>query len=144
MLEPQGALALIVHSGAAGRPKPPSPGPPPIPHDELNALVEKYLGPRRRAGQGFAAETERYADVLVRTRFGQPKLVIAPGIPDLLVDSESVLSFYFSTSYAAPHLFGDELDSFAGDARALLASRSPDGVFWNWPGDTEVILAGKG
>jgi hypothetical protein len=26
---------------------------------------------------------------------------------------------------------------------ALLASRSADGIFWDWPGDTEVIMAGK-
>jgi hypothetical protein len=27
--------------------------------------------------------------------------------------------------------------------RALLASRSADGIFWDWPGDTEVMLARK-
>jgi hypothetical protein len=36
-----------------------------------------------------------------------------PGIPDLLRDSESVLSGYFSLSSSAPHLFGDRLDDFA-------------------------------
>jgi hypothetical protein len=25
----------------------------------------------------------------------------------------------------------------------LLASRSADGIFWDWPGDTEVMLARK-
>jgi hypothetical protein len=25
--------------------------------------------------------------------------------------------------------------------RALLADRSPEGLFWDWPGDTEVVLA---
>jgi hypothetical protein len=27
--------------------------------------------------------------------------------------------------------------------RALLADRSAEGVFWDWPGDTEIILARK-
>ena len=27
-----------------GRPRPPDPGVPPIPHDEIKALVEEYLG----------------------------------------------------------------------------------------------------
>jgi hypothetical protein len=27
--------------------------------------------------------------------------------------------------------------------RALLASRSAEGIFWDWPGDTEVMLARK-
>src|SRR5271169_5862779 len=43
MLEPGGALALIVHT-VAGRPRPPDPGVSSIPHDEITALVAKYLG----------------------------------------------------------------------------------------------------
>jgi hypothetical protein len=143
MLEPGGALALIVHT-VTGRPRPPDPGVPPIPHDEIKALVEKYLGSTRRAGQGTAARrTHRFEDVLARTRFGVPQQFFVPGIPDLLRDSESVLSGYFSLSSAAPHLFGDRLDDFAGEVRALLADRSPEGIFWDWPGDTEVVMARK-
>jgi SAM-dependent methyltransferase len=143
MLEPVGALALIVHT-VEGRSAPPSPGPPPIPHAEIKELVEKYLGSTNRAGQGVApARAHRFEDVLIRTRFGQPQAVFAPGIPDLVRDSESVLSGYFSFSWAAPHLFGDRVEDFASDVRELLASRSGEGVFWDWPGDTEVILARK-
>jgi hypothetical protein len=61
----------------------------------------------------------------------------------LLRDSESVLSGYFSMSSSAPHLFADRIEDFAGEVRELLRSRSPDGIFWDWPGDTEVILARK-
>ena len=60
MLEPGGALALIVHT-VTGRPRPPDPGVPPIPYDEIKALVAKYLGSTRRAGQGIAPErTHRF------------------------------------------------------------------------------------
>ena len=143
LLEPGGALALIVHT-VEDRPVPPSPGPPPIPHAEINAVVERYLGPARRAGQGLApVRSHRFADVLVRTRFGAPRSVFAPGIPDLLRDSDSVLSGYFSMSSSAPHLFGDRVEDFAADVRALLATRSPEGLFWDWPGDTEFVLARK-
>jgi SAM-dependent methyltransferase len=141
MLEPGGALALIVHT-VEDRPAPPSPGPPPIPHAEIKGLVEKYLGSTRRAGQGVSpVRDHRFEDVLVRTRFGPPQSIFVPGIPDLLRDSESVLSGYFSMSSSAPHLFGDRAEDFAGEVRELLASRSPEGVFWDWPGDTEVVLA---
>jgi hypothetical protein len=117
---------------------------PPIPHDEITALVQKYLGSTRRAGQGTAPEgTQRFEDVLARTRFGVPQRFFLPGLPDLLRDSESVLSGYFSFSYSAPHLFGDRLDRFAGEVRALLADRSAEGIFWDWPGDTEVVMARK-
>ena len=106
--------------------------------------MEKYLGSSRRAGQGIApVRTHRFEDVLVRTRFGAPRAIFAPGIPDLLRDSESVLSGYFSMSSSAPHLFGDRVEDFASELRALLASRSPEGIFWDWPGDTEVLLARK-
>ena len=143
MLEPGGALALIVHT-VAGRPRPPDPGVPPIPHDEIKALVAKYLGSTRRAGQGIAPErTLRFEDVLVRTRFGTPRQFFVPGIPDLLRDSQSVLSGYLSLSSSAPHLFGNRLDDFAAEVRALLADRSAEDLFWDWPGDTEIVLARK-
>jgi SAM-dependent methyltransferase len=143
MLEPGGALALVVHT-VEGRPVPPSPGPPPIPQAEIEALVQRYLGPGRRAGQGAApVRTHRFEDVLVQTRFGAPRAIFVPGIPDLVRDSESVVSGYFSFSWSAPHLFGDRVEEFAAELRGLLAERSPEGVFWDWPGDTEVILARK-
>ena len=85
--------------------------------------------------------THRFEDVLVGTRFGTPRSIFAPGIPDLVRDSESVLSGYFSMATSAPHLFGDRVEDFAGEVRELLASRSPEGVFWDWPGDTEMIIA---
>jgi SAM-dependent methyltransferase len=144
MLEPEGALALIVHT-VAGRPQPPNPGLPAIPHDEIKALVEKHLGSSRRAGQGTAKlRTHRFEDVLVNTRFGPPRAIFVPGIGDLVRDSESVLAGYFSMSWSAPHLFGDRLEDFAHEVRDLLATRSPDGLFWDWPGDTEILLVHRG
>ena len=143
MLKPEGALVMVVHTWE-GRPEPPSPGPPRIPHAEIKALVEKYLGSTRRAGQGLSpVRTHLFEDVLARTRFGAPRAIFVPGIPDLVRDSESVLSGYFSSSFSAPHLFGDRVEDFSREVRELLASRSPEGVFWDWPGDTEVILARK-
>jgi SAM-dependent methyltransferase len=143
MLGPGGALALIAHT-VTGRPRPPDPGVPAIPHDEIKALVERYLGSSQRAGQGTAPRgTHRFEDVLARTGFGVRQQFFVPGIPDLLRDSESVLSGYLSMSFSAPHLFGDRLDDFAREVRALLAKRSAGGLFWDWPGDTEVILARK-
>src|SRR3954471_8033602 len=70
MLEPSGALALIVHT-VEGRPKPPSPGPPAKPHDEIEAIVEEYLGSTGRAGQGAKpapTRTPAFDDVLRATR----------------------------------------------------------------------------
>jgi SAM-dependent methyltransferase len=144
MLEPGGALVLIMHK-ADGRTVPPSPGPPPVPHAEIHSLVEKYLGSTRRAGHGAARVRARSADedAIARTRFSGPRVIFAPGIPDLVRDTESVLSGYFSMSWSAPHLFGDRVEAFATEVRGVLRARSPEGVFWDWPGDTKVILARK-
>jgi SAM-dependent methyltransferase len=141
MLEPSGALALIVHT-VEGRPAPSSPGPPPIPHAEIRALVKRYLGSTERAGQGMTRpRAQRFEDVLARTRFGAPQVIFVPGMPDVVRDTESVLAGYFSSSFSAPHLFGTDVEEFAAEVRQLLASRSSDGLFWDWPGDTEVVVA---
>ncbi|MGN6680732.1 MAG: class I SAM-dependent methyltransferase [Streptosporangiaceae bacterium] len=142
LLEPGGVIALIMHK-ADGRAVPPSPGPPPIPHAEIEALVERYLGSTRRAGQGAAPPHSADEEAIARTRFGLPQVIFAPGIPALVRDTESVLSGYFSFSWSAPHLFGDRVEAFATEVRGLLRARSAEGVFWDWPGDTKVILARK-
>src|SRR3954447_5080388 len=141
MLEPSGALALIVHA-VDGRPVPASPGPPPIPHTEIRALVQRYLGSTQRAGRGTThTRNHRFEDVLAAARFESVETLYLPGVADLVRDTESVLSGYFSFSYSAPHLFGDRVGAFAADVRRVLTERSPDGLFWDWPGDTQVTLA---
>jgi SAM-dependent methyltransferase len=143
VLEPGGALALIVHAHA-GRPQPAGPGYPPIPHDAIRALIDRYLGPRRRAGQGYASQhADRFEDALARTRFGRPRSIFCAGRADIVQDIDGVLANYLSTSFAAPHLFGERLQAFEADVRTELATRSPSGLFWDWPGDTEILLAGK-
>lgn len=69
--------------------------------------------------------------------------MFAPGRADIVQDADLVLSNYHSTSFAAPHLFGDRLEAFRRDVRAELAARSPSGLFWDWPGDTLILLARK-
>ncbi len=143
LLEPGGALALISHA-QEGRPQPAGPEHPPIPHAAIRALIERYFGPRRRAGQGFSSwPTERLEDVFARTRFGAPRRLYAPGCPDIVHSIDEVLANYFSMSYAAAHLFGDTLAEFEAVVRAELTQRSPSGLFWDWPGDTEILLVGK-
>ena len=39
-------------------------------------------------------------------------------------------------SFAAPHLFGADLDAFVDAVHEVLREASPSGRFWDWPGDT--------
>jgi SAM-dependent methyltransferase len=143
LLAPGGSIALLAHT-REGRPQPEGPGPPPIPHEAIRAIIDAYLGPRRRAGAGFSSfPTDRYEEVLARTRFGSCRTLFCAGRPDVVRDADGVLSGYFSLSYCAPHLFGSRLADFEAEARAELARASPPGLFWDWPGDTEVLLATK-
>jgi len=142
-LEPGGAIALLAPT-VEGRPVPPNPGYPLIPHEKLKELVLRYLGSTHRAGRGYTPDhPDRYEDVLARTRFGTPRQVFAPGRPDIVRDIDSVVDGYFSLSTSAPHLFGDRSAQFEQDMRSLLRDASPSGLFWDWPGDTEIVVANK-
>ena len=143
LLEPGGSMVLVAHSIDHG-PEPPGPGYPKIPHETILALIDWYLGPRRRSGQGYQGPpADRWEDALRRTRFGQPRQVVAPGRRDIVQDSDGVLANYLSMSFCAPHLFGDRFDSFETEVRQSLADRSPSGLFWDWPGDTDIVIADK-
>lgn len=142
LLEPGGAIVLIVHDPS--RPAPLQlPDTPPIPHDDVDRLIRTYLGPERRSGARPAAcyEAERFEDALARTRFGRPRTIHAQGQPDIVRDIDGVIAGYLSMSFAAPHLFGSRLDEFIGELRSLLEDLSPTGHFWDWPGDTEILIA---
>ena len=143
LLAPGGAGALINHA-FEGRPQPPGPGYPPIPHDEIKALIDQYLGPQRRAGRGLRPPPgEPYAQTLTRAGFDRYRVVFAPGRADIVQDVDGVLANFFSMSFAAPHLFADRREDFEADVRDLLLTRSPSGRFWDWPGDTEIVLANR-
>jgi SAM-dependent methyltransferase len=135
VLEPGGAIVLVSHA-VEGRLRPPSPGPPPIPHEAIRELIARYLGPPPVSAPG-----ERWEESLRRTRFGEPRLVYAPGVPDYVRDEDSVVANVFSMSTSAPPLFGARRDVFEAELRALLRAESPTRFFWDWPGDTEIVLA---
>ncbi len=143
LLEPSGALAFIWPT-VEGRVQPVGPGYPLIPHEAVSALLDRYLGTRRRAGQGHRPEPgEPYADTLTRVGFVVAEPIYAQGRDDIVRDTDGVLANYLSTSFAAPHLFGDQLDAFEADLRAELAAQSPSGLFWDWPGDTVILIGRK-
>jgi SAM-dependent methyltransferase len=142
VLEPGGSMVLVVHDPT--RP-PPSQRPeaPPIPHEDVHRLIRGYLGSELRSGArpATAYSAERFEDTLVRTPFGSPRVTYAPGRSDLVRDVDGVIAGYLSMSFAAPALFGPRLPDFIADLRTLLEQRSPTGLFWDWPGDTEIVIA---
>jgi hypothetical protein len=61
----------------------------------------------------------------------------------LVRDIDAVVANCFSMSYSAPRLFGERRVEFERDLRRLLSEHSPSGLFWQWPGDTELVIATK-
>jgi SAM-dependent methyltransferase len=142
MIEPGGAwvhVGATTHRGASGddalaRPRPP--------WDAIDALVARYLGPVRRAGQGVlpsgtrGGEEDVMRDVGYR---GPERLEVVRG--DVVERStEQVVSAVFSLSSSAPHLFGPRLARFDDDLRRLLRAASPDGTFAERPRDVEIVI----
>lgn len=142
LLEPGGSLVLISHDPT--RPAPPAPaGTSPIPHDQIRRLITTFLNSELRSGGRLVADysVERFERTLQRTSLGTPRIVFAPGRPDIIRDADGVIAGCLSMSYAAPHLFGPRLDEFIAALRKLLERHSPTGRFWDWPGDTEIVIA---
>jgi hypothetical protein len=142
LLEPAGSLVLITHDPT--RPAPPAPaGTSPIPHDEIRNLITDFLNAPLRSGNRLVADysVERFEQTLQRTSFKTTRTVFAPGRPDIVRDVDGVVDGVLSMSYAAPHLFGSRLDEFVANLKDLLTRQSPTGMFWDWPGDTEIVIA---
>ena len=144
-LVPGGSLVLISHNVDDGRPRPANPGYPEIPHAAVRQLVLDYLGDctRRYLATWNEGQPARFEHTLSQTRFGGSRTIYAPGRSDLVRDIDSVVANCFSLSYAAPRWFGDRRVDFEADLRHLLLEHSPNGLFWDWPGDTELVIATK-
>lgn len=131
MLEGNGAVVQVElwHSSPPGQ-VPPSGRYPPIPEATIDELRRRWLGPDRRAGQGFRNTSPDGEDAVFQAAgFAPEELVIVPDDRVLERSVDDVVAWVLSTSSTAPHLFGDHLDDFVLDLRGLLLEVSPEGRF---------------
>jgi ubiquinone/menaquinone biosynthesis C-methylase UbiE len=145
LLVPGGSLVLISHHPDDGRPRPADPGYPQVPHAAVTNLILSYLGDgtRHYLASWNEGQPACFEDTLSQTRFGGSRTIYAPGRRDLISDIDTVVANVFSLSYAAPRWFGDRRAEFEADLRHLLHECSPDDLFWDWPGDTELVITTK-
>jgi SAM-dependent methyltransferase len=103
---------------------------PAVPEEAIDELRRRWLGPDRRAGQGFRNTSPDGEDeVFQGAGFAPEQIVVVPDDRILERSADDVVAWVLSTSSTAPHLFGDRLDDFVSELRALLLDVSPDGRF---------------
>lgn len=132
MLEPGGAwvhVGATTHEGVSPQAETAWPQPP---RAAIRELVGHYLGPGRRAGQSRlpAGHPPSGEDEVMRAAgYSGPERVDVGGGAVFDRSADDIVASVFSLSSAAPHLFGERLDSFERDLRDLLRTTSPRGVF---------------
>jgi SAM-dependent methyltransferase len=136
LLRENGALAFVhatTHQGVGGSAPLPHPRPP---WQQIDALVNEFLGEKRRAGTGYrqvgtVSEDERgviETGIFRAAGFTGPTRLDVPGWV-VNRSEDQVVASVFSLSYAAPHLFGDNIRAFEHELRTLLRQLSPTGQF---------------
>jgi hypothetical protein len=130
LLTPDGALVHLhatTHQGTDTDDELPHPRPP---REAITELVQQYLGPQRRAGQGvLSAGAPGGEDMVYRAAgFTGPDRLEVPG-RRVERTADQVVSSIYSLSSSAPHLFGERLEEFDTELRRLLAQSSADGLF---------------
>ncbi|MFJ8106486.1 class I SAM-dependent methyltransferase [Streptomyces sp. NPDC096132] len=139
MLEPGGTLVHI--SDLQDPPTPPTPLPLPAPpYARIHDLVRQHLGPVRRAGQGMLVDGTPGGEdrILAGAGFEHAGRLVVPAGDVAVRTTDDLVSWAFSRSYSAPHLYGDRLAEFERDLRAALGQASPDGRFAEHPPPTEI------
>lgn len=107
----------------------------------VKKIVQKYLGEKRRAGKNMFKESgERWEDIVGRSPFSFIKTQSVVIVR--YWNTESILGYLFSTSFAAPHLFGDQLHKFRKEVEDTLLKLDPKGIFQE-KASWSIILGSK-
>lgn len=118
-LEPRGVLVVLspggIHSGTTEW------------EAEIRELIEEWLGPERRAGQGVYRAGERHAEAIRRTRFREVEETDINVLEQWSIDQ--IVGYLFSTSYASQAVLGSKAEAFEHTVRERLLRLRPDGRF---------------
>jgi trans-aconitate methyltransferase len=102
----------------------------------VRQVIQDFLGEQRRAGSGTFNHHDRpYSEIMEESPFRRVKELTVPIQRNWTADS--VLGYLYSTSFAAPRLFGDRLEEFDAAARRALAEHSDTDTFTE---DNEFLI----
>lgn len=104
--------------------------------EAVRDVVKSFLGEERRAGSGtFQHHNRPYSDIMAESPFHQVEEVRVP--VQRSWTAESILGYLYSTTFAAPHLFGDRRHDFETEVKNRLAEFSDDDSF---PEENEFLI----
>jgi len=105
-------VSATTHRGDDSTDPLPHPRPP---HDDIAALIERYVGPPERVGVPWED------DLLRAAGFSGPRHVEVDAGGVVTRTADEIVAAVFSLSYASPRRFGDRRDAFEAELRELLA-----------------------
>ena len=117
MLERDGTLVFVgatTHEGDGN-----------VPRAEIAELVERWLGPDKRAGRGLRIFGEEPRNVLDRAGLRNRRDIEVDRDETYSRSEDEIVASVFSQSFSAPHLFEARVGDFEAELRALLHGRGP-------------------
>jgi trans-aconitate methyltransferase len=94
----------------------------------VRTVIQEFLGEERRAGAGVFRHHDRpYSEIMQESPFDDVEETTVP--VHRVWSTESILGYLYSTSFAAPHLFGDRLADFEAAIKQTLAGFSSNDTF---------------
>ena len=107
----------------------------------VKEVVQKYLGRERRAGnKTFKQSDERWEYTIACSSFKFIKIQQVSIVRNW--DIKSITGWLFSSSFARPDYFGNQLPAFKRDIKNTLLSLNPKGVFQE-QASFSIVLAGR-
>jgi len=107
----------------------------------IKRVVQKYLGEERRAGTGtFKQSDEPWEKIVAHSVFKFVETQQVPIVRNWNIGG--IIGYLFSTSFAAPDLFGDQVDAFKRNIEEVLLTIDPKGIFQE-NAVFSIILASK-
>ncbi|MGV9247275.1 class I SAM-dependent methyltransferase [Streptomyces sp. NPDC003710] len=104
--------------------------------EAVRGVIKTFLGEERRAGSGtFQHHSRPYSEIMGESHFDRVEEARIP--VHRTWTAESILGYLYSTSFAAPHLFGDRLPEFEIAVKERLADFSEDDTF---PEENEFLI----
>ncbi len=94
----------------------------------VRGIIQDFLGEQRRAGGGVFNHHDRpYSEIMRESAFNNVEERRVP--VQRFWSVESILGYLYSTSFAAPHLFGDRLAEFEAAVTRVLFEFSDNDTF---------------